>query len=212
MYNADKFKASRATPLQARGKERVRVILIAALGLFRERGIEESTTNDIAARAGIPIGSLYRYYPNKDAIIEVLTNLYVDDLGDIFADIASHPLLPYLSWSELLFMMIDSWVQYSRMNGSFAFLFAEKANPRLRALNDPAWQRLAKSFGAALIKRCPELTERQLAACLQLAVAASELGINDRYEKAVGSNLHYEATEAIAGYLRDICSHHSHNA
>ncbi len=210
MYDPDKYRSTRLTPSQARGKERVRIILAAALEIFKDRGIEEATTNEIAARANIPIGSLYRYYSNKDAIIKVLTELYVDDLGAIFADIAGHPLLPYFSWSELLFMLVDSWVHYSHMSGRFAFLYAERANPRLRKLNKPAWAKFANSFCAVLKKRCPSLTDRQLAICMQFALAASELGINESYEEEVGQHLHYEAIEVIACYLNGICERHGH--
>ena len=211
MDNLDRYQSIRLTPSQTRGKERVRRILAASLSLFKERGVEETTTNEIAARAGIPIGSLYRYYPNKDAIIRVLTDLYIDDLSAIFADIAAHPLYMQYSWNELLFMLLDTWVHYSRMNGSFAFLYAERGNPRLRSLNAASWRRFTANFTAVLRKRCADITDREAMVCLQMAVAASELGINGGYEKELGENLHYEAVEAIAAYLQLICRRHKHD-
>src|SRR5438876_1957637 len=162
MYDPDKYqaKAARIAPSQARGKERVRVILAAALDLFKQRGLEEVTTNDIAHAAGIPIGSLYRYYPNKDAIVVALTELYVDDISRVFADIGKHPLLVHLSWDEVLLLMIDSWVNYSRLNGPFAFLYAEKANPRLHTLNYKSWSKFVQAFGAVIRRRCPAVADR----------------------------------------------------
>jgi AcrR family transcriptional regulator len=210
MYDPDKYKSTRTPPSQLRGKERVRTILSASLSLFKEQGVESVTTNEIVEKANIPIGSLYRYYSNKDAIITVLTDLYVDDLSKIFNDITKHPLYPLLSWHELCYMLIDSWVQHSRMSGSFAFLYAERANPRLRALNKKASERFASSFNAALTKRCALLTDRQLTAILQLAIAASELGINEAYSKETGENLHHEAIQAIALYIQSICADHDH--
>jgi AcrR family transcriptional regulator len=212
MYNPDKYKAVRTTPSQARGKERVRIILAAALQLFKEYGIEEVTTNDIAAQAKVPIGSLYRYYPNKDAIIVALTELYVNDVIDIFDNIAKHPMLPHLSWDEVLLLMVDAWVNYSRLNGPFEFLYAEKANPRLSALNRPSWGNFVEAFNSVLRRRCPQVSDRELAICFQLSLAATELGISDEIAKIAGPYAHHDAVSAIASYMLRCCNGHVHPA
>lgn len=211
MYNPDKFKAARTMPHQARGKERVRVILAAALQLFKQRGIEEVTTNDIAAQARIPIGSLYRYYPNKDAIIVALTELYTEDIGDVFDTIGKHPFLEHLSWDEVLLLMIDAWANYSRLNGPFVFLYAEKANPRLQALCRPAWMKFVSRFNAVITRRCPMVGPRELTVCFQLSVAAVELGVSDVFAEQIGPSLHHDAAGAIASYMLRACSKHSHH-
>lgn len=58
----------RKTPAQPRAAATVNVILEAAASILERQGLEGYTTNDIAARAGVSIGSLYQYFPNKDAI------------------------------------------------------------------------------------------------------------------------------------------------
>ncbi|MET0779788.1 MAG: TetR/AcrR family transcriptional regulator [Candidatus Saccharimonadales bacterium] len=210
MYDPDKFKAVRTTPSQARGKERVRVILASALELFQQYGLEEVTTNDIAAQAKIPIGSLYRYYPNKDAIMVALTELYVDDLAKIFDDIGKHQMLPHLSWDEVLLLMVDAWVTYSNMNGPFEFLYAEKANPRLHALSRPAWTKFIRSFFAVLKGRCPQATDRECMICFQLCLSAVELGTNANYLEITGPSPHHDAVSAVASYMLRSCNRHVH--
>ena len=64
---------------QARGERRMREILDAALTLFAEAGYDRTSTNAIAARAEISPGSLYQYFPNKDAILVELMTAHVDD-------------------------------------------------------------------------------------------------------------------------------------
>jgi AcrR family transcriptional regulator len=54
---------------QRRSRETVDVILQAAAHVFSARGYAGCTTNHIARRAGVSIGSLYQYFPNKDAIL-----------------------------------------------------------------------------------------------------------------------------------------------
>ena len=61
--------APRKIPRQGRSRETVDVIVEAAAHLLASRGWAASTTNHIAARAGVSIGSLYKYFPNKAAIL-----------------------------------------------------------------------------------------------------------------------------------------------
>ncbi len=71
----------RRTPQQERGQRRVQQILDAAAGLFSEVGYEAATTNMIAHRANTSIGSLYQFFPNKEAIVETLAQRLADDLA-----------------------------------------------------------------------------------------------------------------------------------
>src|SRR5262245_34803210 len=112
-YELEKFESVRIRPRQVRGKERIKLILSSALDEFRIHGLDAVTTNDIAKKAGIPIGSLYRYFPNRDAIITALTQLYSDDLSEIFEHVGKNPMLPALSWDEVMTLIIDSWMHYS---------------------------------------------------------------------------------------------------
>jgi AcrR family transcriptional regulator len=63
---------SRKQPRQARSRATVHAILRAAAQVFAARGYAGTTTNHIAARAGVSIGSLYEYFPSKDAILVAL--------------------------------------------------------------------------------------------------------------------------------------------
>ncbi len=63
----------RKRPSQARSRETVRAILEAAAHIFEERGPAAATTDAIAARAGVSIGSLYQYFPSKDALLATLS-------------------------------------------------------------------------------------------------------------------------------------------
>lgn len=62
----------RKVPKQARAKETCGAILEAAAQIIAANGLAGFTTNAVAARAGVSIGSLYQYYPNKDAVMVAL--------------------------------------------------------------------------------------------------------------------------------------------
>lgn len=61
--------APRKRPRQRRSRELVDRILDAAARIFTEDGYRATTTNDVAAEAGVSIGSVYQYFPNKDALL-----------------------------------------------------------------------------------------------------------------------------------------------
>ena len=209
--STSKYKAFRTTPSQARGKERVRVILAAALDLLKEQGFENVTTNDIAERAGVPIGSLYRYYPNKNAIIAALTDLYATDIAAVFTDIGRNPMLAHLSWEEVLLLMSDAWVNYSTLNGPFDFLYAQKADPELYKLNSATWAKFVAAFGGVVFSRCPAVTERQMLVCFRLTLAAVEMGVNTIFRERFGAELYHDAISAVAVYMQRVCEQHGHD-
>jgi AcrR family transcriptional regulator len=63
-------------PQRANGRERVNVILDTAAEVFRERGFEAATMKEIAERSGTKVGSLYRFFPTKELIADVLVDQY----------------------------------------------------------------------------------------------------------------------------------------
>ncbi|MBI3567699.1 MAG: TetR/AcrR family transcriptional regulator [Gemmatimonadetes bacterium] len=68
-------RAPRA-PQQSRGQRRVQEILDAAEAVIAEVGIDAATTNAIAERAGSSVGSLYHFFPSKDAIVQALARRF----------------------------------------------------------------------------------------------------------------------------------------
>src|ERR1700756_2750463 len=68
-------------PKRARGKQRVAALLQAAAAVFAEKGYEAATMTEIAARAGAPIGSLYQFFPGKEALAYTLLQQYADMLA-----------------------------------------------------------------------------------------------------------------------------------
>ena len=68
--------ALRREPNQRRSRERVERILAAASALIAEKGSDAMRMGEVAAKAGVSIGSLYQYFPDKAAIILRLAERY----------------------------------------------------------------------------------------------------------------------------------------
>ncbi|WP_166297918.1 TetR/AcrR family transcriptional regulator [Bradyrhizobium sp. 2S1] len=71
---------ARKQPLQQRSRETVAVILEAAARVLEQRGLEGYNTNAVAERGGISVGSVYQYFPNKDALTLALIARFEDAL------------------------------------------------------------------------------------------------------------------------------------
>ncbi|MFF3484062.1 TetR/AcrR family transcriptional regulator [Streptomyces sp. NPDC002701] len=78
MSSADRRLQPRRKPRQVRAELTRERILAAAAHVFVEFGYAAGTTNRIAERARISIGSLYQYFPNKDAILAELLVRHID--------------------------------------------------------------------------------------------------------------------------------------
>ncbi|WP_179221777.1 TetR/AcrR family transcriptional regulator [Inquilinus limosus] len=59
-------------PRRQRGRDRVAALLQAGAAVFAEKGYEATTMTEVAARAGASIGSLYQFFPNKEALADAL--------------------------------------------------------------------------------------------------------------------------------------------
>lgn len=76
----------RRSPIQGRAQETVEAILKAAAQILERHGSEAATTNAIAARAGVSIGSLYQYFSDRDALIDELVRRHVTAMQLVLAE------------------------------------------------------------------------------------------------------------------------------
>lgn len=113
----DSAKSSRMRrqPKQARSQERVTQILDVAEQMFIAEGYNPTTTNAIATRAKVPIGSLYQFFPDKKAILQALAVRYTEQLhqrfaaldrADVTADVTKLSLVSYVD------RLIDTTAQF----------------------------------------------------------------------------------------------------
>ncbi|MBB6249961.1 TetR/AcrR family transcriptional regulator [Nitrospirillum iridis] len=93
------------TPKRARGRLRVAAILDAAVAVFTEKGFDAATMTEVAARSRTAIGSLYRFFPSKDALAEALLRRYSDRATAGLSVIAGHS--PRLTPTALADALVD---------------------------------------------------------------------------------------------------------
>jgi AcrR family transcriptional regulator len=89
--NASAALQPRKQPRQERSSKVVDRILDAALILTREQGTRTPTTLAIAQRAGLSVGSVYQYYPNKEAILLDLARRWLAAFPQVIAKRVAAP-------------------------------------------------------------------------------------------------------------------------
>ncbi len=80
---ANERAATRRQPKQERSRQTVEAVLEAVRRVLRRQGAEAITTNRVAEAAGVSIGSLYQYFPDKQAIFMALHDRHVDGVRDV---------------------------------------------------------------------------------------------------------------------------------
>lgn len=104
----------RRRPRQSRSRELVRAIREAGLLILEEQGAEALTTNRIAERAGVGIASLYRYYPDKQAILADIFDERVRAIDTLYRKTLAERDLEALPLRQQIHHMVDTPVRLSR--------------------------------------------------------------------------------------------------
>ena len=71
----------RKSPVQARSAASVDAILEATLQVLLQVGKERLTTTRVAARAGVSVGTLYQYFPNKGSLLRAALRQHMDEIA-----------------------------------------------------------------------------------------------------------------------------------
>jgi AcrR family transcriptional regulator len=143
-------KSLRRVPQQARGEQRVAKIVDAAATTFERLGYDNATTNSIARTAKTSIGSLYQFFPDKEALLAALTQRYRDQLRTL--------LLTVLS-------------QTARQPLTFVFGQLVEVLDRFRAASPGFMSLLGGAGGSPALARSAELLEAECLAGLEILLA-----------------------------------------
>jgi AcrR family transcriptional regulator len=191
----------RRVPVQGRSLARVHRMLDACAELVDEGGYEGLTTTLLAERAGVAIGSVYQFFPDKRAIVQALTlrnlDAYLDRLSHRFAAGHDH-------WWDAVDTAIDEYILMHRTVPGFRALhFGDVVDPRLlddeRDNNVVIVEKLAELLGTHF-----GLADRErLEFVLSIAVEAADSLIKMAFRRDPDGDdvVLVEAKELIREYL-----------
>lgn len=185
----------RKTPSQPRSEETVASIIEAAAQILEADGFDGFNTNAVAARAGVSIGSLYQYFPGKDALTVALirreTTRFHEDIAVALTKRSGKAGLEHLIGAA-----VRQQLQRPRLA---RLLDIAEGRPALRdELAKPELEQMATEVIKRAIPRHahPEVAAGDLFAIVRGIVdAAGERGETDI------ENLEYRVRAAVFGYL-----------
>lgn len=126
----------RRAPIQQRSADRLARILDACAELLDETGYENLSTRAVAVRAGVPIGSVYRFFGNKRAMAYALAERNLDRYAEgITARLAA---LPAVDWRPAVDAVLDEYLAMKRSVPGFALVDFGVPPPPSSEAADPA--------------------------------------------------------------------------
>jgi AcrR family transcriptional regulator len=196
----------RRTPQQARSKARVALLLDAAERVLVRDGVAALTTSRVAAEAGVSVGSLYQYLPDRGAIVDALAATYLtrlEGLMDAYVRAAAAE-----RWPDPVGVLIDGFAEIYRTGDGFrALWFASGLTEQTRAADRAHKRRMADGVRRILLvlglaSEDADDSARLTAMC-EAAVLAADAVVQEAFRRdpAGDPGLLAEAKRMLRAYL-----------
>jgi AcrR family transcriptional regulator len=162
----------RRAPTQERSRARVAKILEATAALLDEKGLEGVTTNAIAKRARLPVGTLYQFFPNREAILLALADSRLEELDARFVPMLERGMPGSVSPRVLVGAVLRALREaYVNIPGLAALVGTTQGHPVLERAYELNNDRLVARIAQALLQRTPALAPRAQAIAAMLVEA-----------------------------------------
>lgn len=190
--------AARRVPQQERGHRRVASLLGAAADVMAEVGYEQTTMCAIAERAGSSIGSLYQFFPNKEAVAEALRASYIGEVEALWATLAQRA--KDLTAEELVVELVKSEIRFARKHRAFLALLDAPVTVN-------SWsrrERIAGSIARVLMASNPRMSreDAQQAGAVVHQIVKGMLTLYARAGARKKSAMTQEFGSVLLGYLK----------
>lgn len=149
----------RRQPKQGRARQTVEAVLDAVIRVLKREGFEAITTNRIAEVAGVSIGSVYQYFPDKHAMFAALHQRHIEEIDRMIAtkliDHAGAPL------NALIRALVEGMIDAHSGDTELYGLLLTQVPHRAGGKQDFA-VRLHGAFRLAIAAGAPEVKKRDL--------------------------------------------------
>ena len=193
----------RKLPLQARSAQTVEAVLEAAARILETQGLAACTTNAVAERAGVSVGSLYQYFPNRDALTVALIER---ETAQLLVDV-EHAAQGRTARGRIE-DMVRAAVAHQMRRPELARLidFEERRLPLGERNQRVADTIHAQLMGALQMPDAPRLADRELAAHDLLAIVHGMVDAAGERGELDAAALERRVMLAVNGYLHGASS------
>ena len=203
MRKPSKKSSRRRKPKQRRSRQTVEAILDAVLRILKREGNRGVTTNRIAEVAGVSIGSVYQYFPDKRAIFAALHERHIEQIDRMVErTLVEHAASPL---TELMTALIEGMLEAHRADPELYEMMAAEVPHRAGGTRDFS-VRLHGAFRLALAARPRELKkgrdlDRMAFVVGNLVDALSHAALLRRPAGMPLAHAKAEAVRAVLAYL-----------
>ena len=138
-------------PAQARSARHIEALLDAAADLLRDRQPEAITVRDLAAAAGVPTGTIYQFFDDKDAVLQALAVRFLSEMPEVL-DVA--PASARDDWPGTVGAVVDGYAAMVREHPAIRRLW-------LSGTLDAATRRVERATDATIAARLGALLREQ---------------------------------------------------
>ncbi|MFE2066326.1 TetR family transcriptional regulator [Streptomyces sp. NPDC059467] len=195
----------RRTPQQARSRARLARVLKAAERVLVAEGVGALTTTRVAAEAGVSVGSLYQYLPDRDAIIDALAAGYFAQLEGVMDEFVRAAAVE--RWPDPVGVLIDTYAALYRTEHGFrALWFGSGLTDRTREADREHKRRMADGVRRVLLALGVTADTDALGRACHAAVLTADALAQEAFRRdAEGDTaLLDEAKVMLRGYLTAI--------
>ncbi len=192
----------RKLPRQDRSKVTVEAILTATTHILTEEGYDKANTNRIAEVAGVSVGSLYQYFPNKESLIAVLAEHHAEEMVQL---VESHlKNLSNAPIKEVLHELVKAVILAHAINPALHKVLNEQV-PRSDLMRQSAEAKMAAILRSYLEKRCDQLQSQNLNLVVfivgRTVEALTHAAVIEHPELLSSGQLEREITKLVSSYL-----------
>ncbi|MGB8330923.1 MAG: TetR/AcrR family transcriptional regulator [Polyangiales bacterium] len=178
-------------------------ILDATASLLGHTPVDKITTAAIAEEAGVPIGSVYQYFPNKLAVLAELARRVMEEVDLKTASLIAEEF-GVLPWDQAIDRAIDATMQgYAEQPGYLQLLLNIRPTPEFRMITDESNERVAAmlAFHPALQAVIPaDRIELVTRAAIQAANSLQDWALSTE-DSELASRIIAEMKTLLKGYL-----------
>ncbi|MCW2570089.1 MAG: TetR family transcriptional regulator [Frankiales bacterium] len=197
----------RRMPVQERSAARVQRMLDAAAALLDEIGYEATTTSAIAARAGVSVGSLYQFFPDRRAVLQALALRSFSRFSAVLTERMTAAALQ--RWQDAVELVVDVYVEFSRTEPAAQVLsFGGPVDRHMLDAEDDNNGVVAEALGDVLRLAVPGVAmDAPLRLALRVAVEAADRVLELAFRRSPEGDPEIVAeakrllTSYLAGYL-----------
>ncbi|HET9658630.1 MAG TPA: TetR/AcrR family transcriptional regulator [Kineosporiaceae bacterium] len=159
----------RRTPQQARSRARVERLLAAADGLLAAEGYQALTVRRLAEHAEVPVGTIYQFFPDKQAIVDALARRYLDEFAGVIQELVDRAGRE--RWADPVQTLLDAFVgAYRDRPGYLAIWTGRHLSPLLRQADEENNALIADGLRRVLLAQLDVPDDAELARACQVAV------------------------------------------